>query len=156
MDINSTIIWQTVFFGVFVWFCMKYVWPPMITALRDRQQKLTEGLQKAEEGEKKLLMAEEAKASLISEGKLEAQTHINQARQRAEKIVEEAKKDAENEKERIKSEAEEEISLLWTKARETLAEQVSELVILGSERIIESSVSKEQHAKLLQDLGSKL
>ena len=44
MNINLTLIGQMLAFAVFVWFTMRYVWPPLTKAMDERKGKIAEGL----------------------------------------------------------------------------------------------------------------
>ena len=51
MNFNATLIGQTITFIVFVWFCMKFIWPPLLEAIEERQQQIEDGLAAADRGE---------------------------------------------------------------------------------------------------------
>ena len=57
MNINATLLGQTIAFLIFVWFCMKYVWPPLMRAIEERQKKIADGLASAERADKALNLA---------------------------------------------------------------------------------------------------
>ena len=59
MDINATLLGQTISFVIFVWFTMKFVWPPLIQAIEERQKKIADGLAAAERGEHDLELAQQ-------------------------------------------------------------------------------------------------
>ena len=69
MNFNATLPGQAIAFAIFVWFCMKFVWPPLITAMKDRQKRIAEGLQDADMAAKDRELAQE-KATLIEIGQL--------------------------------------------------------------------------------------
>ena len=48
MNINATLIGQTIAFIIFVWFCVKYVWPPIIKVIEERQSQIANALASAE------------------------------------------------------------------------------------------------------------
>ena len=106
MNINLTMIGQMVSFVIFVWFCMKYVWPPLTQVLRDRQKLIAAGLENASKAEQQLQQANEAVGNELEAAKLEANDLINQARNRANQIVEEAKTQAKEEAEKIGADGE--------------------------------------------------
>jgi F-type H+-transporting ATPase subunit b len=59
MNLNATLLGQMIAFGLFVWFCWKFVWPPLLAAMEERAEKIEQGLKDSEESAKKILDAEE-------------------------------------------------------------------------------------------------
>ncbi len=124
MHINMTMLGQMISFVFFVWFCMKFVWPPLTQLMRDRQQTIAEGLEKAAQAEKQLEQANDAAEKELEEAKKQAAELINQATNRGTQIVEEAKALAREEGERIKHAAEAEVEQEVNRARDMLRSQV--------------------------------
>lgn len=156
MNINLTLIGQTIGFALFVWFCMKYVWPPLTQALHERQKKIADGLAAAERGEHEEELAQQRATEKLREAKEQASEILDQANKRANEIVEEAKESARTEGERIKSQARAEIEQEATQAREQLRGQVTAIAISGAERVLRSEVDADKHAKVLDDLVAEL
>jgi len=156
VSINLTLIGQGIAFAIFVLFCMKYVWPPLITAMRERQRTISEGLEKAVAAEKQLEEANTEFEKELEEAKRQAADLIEQARGRASQIVEEAKADAAEEAERIKQGAQAEIEQDINRAREALRARVGDLAVEGAEKILESSVDRKVHEAMLSKLAAQL
>ena len=156
MNINLTILGQSLAFIVFVWFCLKFIWPPLIGALRDRQRQIAEGLSRASAAETALAAAQATAGKMHDEAKAEAQTLLDQANRRANQIVEQAKQRAAEEGEQIKVAARADIDLEINRAREGLRAEVASLAVLGAERIVQGSVDAKQHKKMLSELSAKL
>ncbi len=156
MNINLTLIGQTIGFALFVWFCMKYVWPPLTQALHERQKKIADGLAAAERGEHEEELAQQRATEKLREAKEQASEILDQANKRANEIVEEAKESARTEGERIKAQAQAEIDQEVTRAREQLRGQVTAIAISGAERVLRSEVDADAHAKVLDDLVAEL
>ena len=125
MNINLTLIGQTIAFAVFVWFCMKFVWPPIITALNERKTRIADGLAAADEGQREKARAEEYAAEALEEAKGQAQEIIRRAERRETEIVEEAKSTARTEGDRILTAARGEIDKEINQAREALRAQLA-------------------------------
>jgi F-type H+-transporting ATPase subunit b len=136
VTINLTMIGQMIAFVMFVLFCMRYVWPPLITVMRERQAALAE------------LELEDAKK--------ESADSLAQARSRATQIVEDAKRQAVEEADRIKAGAQAEIDQEVNRAREQLRGRVGELAIEGAEKILEASVDEGVHRDMLNKIASQL
>jgi F-type H+-transporting ATPase subunit b len=156
MNINATLIGQTIAFFMFVWFCMKYVWPPLVAALEERKAKIAEGLAAAERGEKEQELAEKRATDVIHEARAEASDIINLANVRAGEMVEEAKGKAVEEAAKVIKGAEAEIEQEVASAREALRAQVSSLVITAAEQIIKSEIDVNKHKALINDVSNKL
>ena len=156
MNINLTLIGQTITFMVFVWFCMKFIWPPLVKALEERKQKIADGLAAAERGQREQHLAEERAAEKLKEAKAQAQEILNQAQKRASEIVDEAKGTARVEGERIITAAQAEIEQEANRAREALRAQVAELAVAGAGKILKREIDAKAHEDLLNDLVAQL
>ena len=156
MDINMTLIGQTIAMIVFVWFCMKYIWPPILTAIEERQDKIAEGLAAAETGKEKLVEAEAEAGSIVAEAKRQASTILDQANARANEIVAEGKNDGVKERERQLTAAKAEIEQETNRAREELRGQVSAIAIAGAQKILEREIDDASHQDILGKLAKQL
>jgi len=156
VNINLTLIGQMIAFAMFVWFCMKYVWPPVINAMQERQTRMAEGLQNAERAHQDLDIAKQKAAETIREAKQQAAELIEQANKRAGQLIDQAKNQARAEGERIKSAAQAEIEQEVQRAKEQLRGQVSALAVAGAQQILQRSIDPNAHADLLNKLASEL
>ncbi len=156
MNINLTLFGQMISFALFVGFCLKFVWPPMINAMEQRQHKLAAGLKDAEKAQVELQRAQEKSGDIIKEAKQQAAALIEQANKRASQLIDEAKGQAVVEGDRIKSTARSELAQEANQAKETLRGQVAALVVAGAEKILEQSVDAKAHEKLLMQLAAQL
>lgn len=156
MDLNATIIGQSIAFFVFVWFCMKYVWPPITGALEERQNKIAEGLQAADRAQRDLDLAQDKAAEELREAKKKSAEIVEMANKRSAQIVEEARDKAREEGQRIMDSARSEIDMEVQRAREDLRAQVASIAIAGAEKILESSVDQAANEELVKKLASEL
>ncbi len=156
MNINLTLIGQTIAFAVFVWFCMKFVWPPLMAALEERRKKIADGLDAANRAQRDLELAQDKAMQQIREGKEEAAKLIEQANKRASQIIDDAKETAQAEGDRIKAGAQAEIEQDVNRAKEALRSQVATLAVAGAAQILERSVDENAHKELLDKLASEL
>ncbi|GLK59308.1 MULTISPECIES: F0F1 ATP synthase subunit B [Azotobacter group] len=156
MNINLTLFGQTIAFAIFVWFCMKYVWPPLTQAMQERQKKIAEGLDAAGRAQQDLKLAQEKVSNTLRESREQATQIIEQANKQANAIIEDAKQQAQSEGERLIAGAKAEIEQEVNRAREELRKQVAALAILGAEKILESKVDTKAHNKLVEKLASQL
>jgi F-type H+-transporting ATPase subunit b len=156
MNINMTIIGQAIWFALFVFFCMKFVWPPIIGALNERKQKISEGLNAADRAERDLVLAQEKATSNLKEAKEKAAEIIDQANRRSSQIVEDAKEAARAEGDRLVAQAQAEIGREVNGAREKLRAEVAVLAIAGAEKVLDGEVNRDAHGKMLEQLAAQL
>jgi len=156
MNINWTFFGQTIAFFVFVWFCKKYVWPPMVNAMAERQKQIADGLAAAEKGQQAQEVAEKEAASLLSDAKSQATEIIANAEKRGSSVVEEAKETATAEKERIVASAMTEVEQSVHAAREELRGQVSGIAAAAASKIAAKEIDESAHADLIDDLVTQL
>jgi F-type H+-transporting ATPase subunit b len=152
MDIAVTLIIQGVAFFLVVLAVMKWLWPPLMNILEQRQKTIAEGLAAGNKGQKDLDEAKVKSQEIIREARDKAVQIVDQAGKRANEIIEEAKATAQSEGKRIVDQAHEEIALDTTKARESLRKQVANLAIQGASRLLEREIDPKTHAQLLDKL----
>jgi F-type H+-transporting ATPase subunit b len=156
VNLNLTLIGQAISFAIFVVFCMKYVWPPIISAMRERQAKIAQGLADAEQGEQRRAEAEQEITGLLQDAKTQAAEIISQAQKRSNEIVEEAKDAARTEGDRIKVAAQAEIEQEVVRAKEDLRKQVGTIALTGAEKILNAEVNPKAHDKILDELIAQI
>lgn len=156
MNMNATLLGQAITFVLFVWFCMKFVWPPLIRAIEKRQKEIADGLVSAETAKKDLELAKANTSEIMQQAKVEASAIIEQANKRRTAILDEAEKEAIQEKERIVAQGLAEVEAARKKAREELKQQVALLAIAGAEKIIERSVNEAANSDIIDKLVAEL
>jgi F-type H+-transporting ATPase subunit b len=156
VDINLTLIGQSIAMLVFVWFCMKFIWPPILNAIEERQQQIADGLAAAEQGEEKLEQARAEADEIVSDARKQATSILDQAHARANEIVAEGKSDGVKERERQLTAAKSEIEQEANKAREELRGQVSAIAIASAEKILNREIDGKAHEDILGKLAQEL
>lgn len=156
MDINATLIGQLLTFLVLVWFTMKYVWPPIMKAVQEREKKIAGGLEAAERAKRELEHAEHKALTIIQNAKVEATHLMEQAQKRCVQVVEEAKESARIESKRILDHAQEEIAREVTQAKEALRKQLATLAVAGAEKIIQRNLDASAQAALLDEFAAEI
>ncbi|MDH3991821.1 MAG: F0F1 ATP synthase subunit B [Gammaproteobacteria bacterium] len=156
MNINLTLIGQMIAFVCFVVFCMKYVWPPILAAMAEREKKIADGLAAADRASHDLELAQEKAVERLKEAKVEAAGIVDSANKRAGQLVEEAKDAAVVEADRVKASAQAEIEQEVNRAREQLRGQVAALVLTGAEKALGSAIDQDAHNELVEKLASEL
>lgn len=152
MNINLTLISQSIIMMVFVWFCMKFVWPPIINSIESRRKQIADGLAAGDRAEKALQDARVEADVLVKEARDQASEIVDQGSQRRNQIVDQAKQEAVTERERQVASAEAEIQQQTTQAREELRKQVAMLTVAGAEKLIEKEIDPATHKALLDKL----
>ncbi len=156
MNFNATLIGQIIAFAIFVWFCMKFVWPLLLGMLEDRERRIADGLAAGERGEQKLKEAEQYLLDLVHEGKQKASEIITQAHKRGDEIIDEAKDTARIEGKRVLEAARGEIEQEKEVARQDLRQQVAELALIGAEQILMREVDRKAHNEVLNKISADL
>lgn len=156
MNINLTMLGQLISFAIFVGLCMKYVWPPVMAALRERQDKIAQSLADAEQGAQRREEAEQEVNDMLQGAKVQAAEIVAQAQKRGNEVIEESKTTARTEGERLMASAQAEIDQEVVSARENLRKQVGAIAIQGASKILGTEVNAEAHAKVLDDLVGQL
>lgn len=156
MNINMTLIGQSITFAIFVWFCMKFVWPPIVGALEARKKQIADGLAAADRGKHELELAARRASETMHEAKIKASEIIAQAEKRASQIVDEAKNAAKGEGDRMITAAKAEIEQESHRAREALRAEVAALVVAGAGKVLRREVDAKAHADLLEAIKNEL
>jgi len=156
MNINATLILQSIAMMIFVWFCMKFIWPPLLKAMDDRRAKVADGLAASDLAEKELEAAKLSADEQITEARNKAGEIVEQANQRHSQILEQAKEDATSERQKQVTAAEAEINLATNQAREELRASVASLAVMGASKILEKEVDADTHRDLLDKLIAEI
>ena len=155
MNIGLTMLSQAVAFAIFIWFTIKFIWPPLMKAIEQRQRQIAEGLAAAERGKQDLELAAKRAAEELQRARAQAGEIISQAEKRGAAVIEEAKSAAKTEAERIVTGAKAEIEQEVFRAKEALRTQVAGLAVMGAEKILRREVDAKAHAQLLSGLEAE-
>jgi len=156
VDFNLTLIGQSIAMLVFVWFCMKFIWPPITAAIEARQKEIADGLAAAERGRSDLTAAKEQADKIVAQAREQARGIVDQANTRASGIVDAAKSAGESERQRQLEGARAEIEVEMNRARDELRGQVAAIAVAGAERILSREIDATTHRALLDQLAAEL
>ena len=156
MNMNATLILQSIAMMVFVWFCMKIIWPPILEALDERRAKIADGLAASDRAEKALAEANQEVGEQIKAARDKAGEIVEQANQRHSQILDQAKDDAVDERKRQVAAGEAEITQSANQAREELRASVASLAVLGARQILEKEIDEDTHRELLDKLITQI
>ena len=156
MSINLTLFAQALAFAALIWLIATKIWPPLLKAIEERQQKIAEGLAAADRSQKDLAQAQDKVNELLKEARVKANEIIDQAHARANQIVDAAREEALAEAGRQKAIAQTEIDASANRAREDLRKQVSVLAVNGAEKLLRREIDANAHKALIDDLAAQL
>jgi len=156
MNINFTLVMQAISFGVFVWFCSKFVWPYLMRAIDTRQKQIADGLAAGEQGRQDLATAERKIAAMLTEAKTRSSDIIAQGEKLKTETIDAAKQEAKAEAARILAAAKDEIEQEVVRAKEALRDQVADLAVAGASKILKREVDAKAHADLLASIRQQL
>ena len=151
-----TLLGQSIAMIVFVWFCMKFIWPPIMNAIEERQTQIANGLAAAERGQQSLDKAKVEADEIVDDARKQATTILDQAHARANEIVAEGKADGTKERERQVAAAVAEVEQEANRAREELRGQVSAIAVASAEKILRREIDKKSHEDILSKLAAEL
>jgi F-type H+-transporting ATPase subunit b len=156
MDINATLLGQALVFGVLIWFTVKFIWPPLLKAMEDRQKKIAEGLAAAERGQTELQGAHGEAQGILHAAREQAKSIVDQASKRSTEIVDEARGTAVAEGQRLVGDAKQEITLEQGRARDALRKEVGTLAVAGASRLLQREIDPKAHAELIEQLAREV
>lgn len=156
MNLNATLFIQSLVLVILGWFTMRFIWPPLIRALEERQRKIAEGLASAERGEKSLAEARSNATEIVKEARVQASRIIDQATRRSNELVEEARGAAIAQGQRLVTDAREQLNLESNRAREQLRREVALLAVAGASKLLGREIDAKTHADLLDKLALEI
>ena len=156
MNPNITLLGQMISFAILIWFTVKFIWPPLMGAIEERQQKIAEGLAAADNAQKSLAQSQDKVAEELKAARGKANEIIEQAHQRANQLIDAAKNDAIAEGNRQRALADAEIEAAANRAKEELRKQVSALAVAGAEKLLKREIDANAHKALIDELAAQL
>ena len=156
MNLNFTLVAQAIVFASFIWFTVKFIWPPMLRAIEGRQKTIADGLAAAEQGKRSLEQSTHRADEEMQRARGRAAEVLAQTEKRSAQLIDEARKAAKEEGKREKTAAQAEIEQEVTRAREQLRDQVAALALAGAEKILRREVDARAHAELLDSIKKQL
>lgn len=156
MNINATLLGQMITFLLFVEFTRRFVWPFLQKALRERQEKIAEGLAAAERGHKDLALAQENATKQIRQTKEEAAKIIEEAKKHGAQIIENAKEEAVLEGDKVKAKVEADIEQMMFKAQDSLRQQAAKMALIGAQKVLAKNIDEAANQELLDSLVKEL
>lgn len=152
MDINLTLVVQMLVFITFVWFTMRFVWPPLEKALEERRHKIAEGLAAAERGKRELELAQQRILEELKVARAQAAEILEKANLRATQLIEEAKEEAVKQAEQVAKISAEHLEQEVNRAKDSLRKDIGQLAVAGAEKILMREIDVKQNSALIDNL----
>ena len=156
MNLNATLFIQTIVFVILGWITMRFIWPPLIKAIEERQRKIADGLASSEKAEKSLAEAKASATDIIKEARVQANKIVEQANRRSNELVDEARGTAIAEGQRLLADARSEVMLESNRAREQLRREVALIAVAGAGKLLGREIDAKAHADLLEKLALEI
>lgn len=156
MNLNFTLFAQAIVFAAFIWFTVRFIWPPLLAAIEERQTKIADGLAAADKGARSLEEAQVRIQAMVEEARGQARQILDQAQTRGNGMVEEARASADQERERIIQSAKADVEQQINKARDELRGQVAAIAVAGAEKILAREIDPRTHQELLSKLAAQI
>ena len=155
MNLNASLIAEMFAFFLFVWAVMKWVWPPLLGKIAEREQKIADGLAAGDRGRQELAQAHTQAGDILKEARNKAADAVNVANQQASHILEEARKESQAERQRQVEAAKAEIQQELNRAKDALRGEVAGIALTAAQRIIEREIDAKAHKALLDELAGQ-
>jgi len=156
MNINFTLFAQAIVFAAFIWFTVKFIWPPLLRAIEQRQKTIADGLAAGERGRQELEAAGKRAHEELAKARARVGEIIASADKRDAQMLDEAKANARAEADRIIVAAKADIDQQVARAKDMLREQVAALALAGAEKILRREVDAKTHAEMLEQLKREI
>ena len=156
MDINATLLGQVLVFGILIWFSWRFIWPPLVKAIEDRQKKIAEGLAAGERGQVELQSAHGEAQTILNAAREQAKKIVDQAQKREVEIVDEARSTAAEEGKRIIDSSRQDAQQEKARARDELRRDVATLAVAGASRLLQREIDPKAHADLIEQLAREI
>ena len=156
MNLNPTLIAQALAFAILIWFTAKFIWPPLMNAIEERQTKIADGLAAADNARKEVADAKRKEEDIIREARAKAQEILDRAHASANQIVDKAKEEGVSEKARQLAAATVEVETLAHQAKSELRGKIAGLVVAGAGKLIQKEINPDTHRQLIDQLISEV
>ncbi len=156
MNINLTLIAVALAFAAFIWFTAKFVWPPLMNAIEERQKNIADGLAAGEQGRQDLAQAESRVTATVNEAKARAAEIVALAEKQRNATIDKSKSEALAEAAKVTQAKLAELEQEIARAKEVLRNQVADLAVRGAEKILSREINPQVHADLLNKLKAEL
>lgn len=156
MNLNVTLFGEMITFAIFIWFTLKYVWPPITKALEERQTTIAASLENASKAKESLSEAKKQAGEIIGVAEATAKTKLDEAKYEGNQIIAAAKAEATKQTEMIYTQAKAECELMTKKAKDELTGDIAHLVSLAAQKILQRQVDEKIDSNIVNAVVSEL
>jgi F-type H+-transporting ATPase subunit b len=156
MDINATLIAQALAFSILILFTVKFIWPPLMNAIEERQKKIADGLAAADNAKKEVADAKRKEEDIIRDARAKAQEILDRAHSTANQLMDQAKAESAAEKARQLAAAGVEVESLAQHAKSELRGKLAGLVVSGAGKLIKKEIDPNAHKQLIDQLITEI
>ncbi len=147
------IVWMTIVFAIVFFILAKFAWKPIINALKEREKNISDSILSAENVRKEMSLLKSENEELLAQAREERAQMMRDAKETRDKIIADAKDQARQEMAKIVADAQSVIHQQKMAAIVDLKNQVGNLVLEVSEKVIRRELSnKSEQEKYIQQL----
>jgi len=147
----KSFIFQLITFLIVLWILRRWVFPKLVQTLEERRKTLEESLVQAKQTEVALEKAEEKAAQILHEAREQADKALSEAETQAKEVINKAESAAQEQTKRVIKEAEQHLEQERNKLREDLKTELTDLVVLTTEKVLRKKINTREDARLIED-----
>ena len=150
MNLNATLLGEMITFGIFVWFTMRFVIPPIQDIVQERQE-LAQETEANHIASLKESEAAKSKAKKIEQDAAKsAKDQMISAKEQAKDIIAVATSDAKEKANKIKSDAEKEAKQQYELVMQELKNNfATSIIISGVEAVLKTNATTEMNLEIV-------
>jgi F-type H+-transporting ATPase subunit b len=151
------IVWTFLAFLIVFYILKKFAWKPILKSLKDRENNIAESLATAQKVKQEMTLLKSDNEALLVKAREERAALIKDAKDVSDKMIAEAKEKAKSEYDRIVADAQMAINQQKMAAITDLKNQVGNLVIEVSEKVLRRELSnKTEQEKYIHQVASEV
>ena len=156
IDLNATLVAQIINFLLLVALLTKFAYKPLMKALADRQAKIADSLNSAEQERAEAAKLKQEYQQQLLDARTQAQAIVDKAMRLAEQTKEEILEEARTENARLLKSAQEEIAREREYALTQLRTEVVALSMAAASKIVGQNMDTASNAKLVAEFIDQL
>jgi F-type H+-transporting ATPase subunit b len=145
----GTLVWSSIAFLVVLFLLKRFAWGPILSALNEREQRITEALGSAERARQEMAQLNSDNERLLREARNEREVILKDAREAAEKLVSDARLRAKEEAERDLALAKDAIAIERKAAIAELKSEVAALSVSIAEQLVRRELGQDEAQQAL-------
>jgi F-type H+-transporting ATPase subunit b len=143
--------WQLVIFVALIFLLRKFAWKPILSAVEDRESKISDALELAEKTKQEMTQLKAQNEELIKQARQERDAILKTARETGDQIISDARSKSIADGDKIKTDALAAIAIERQKAITEIKNQVATLSLDVAEKLVRQDLSNEARQKELAE-----